>query len=112
MVASTNTEAKAFYRIGVPGVPWGDAECAEWKKQTQQQRSYQDDVLSVIEHLKTSFDVEQYGALPHDSERYPLYVVKTRKWKSDNPYVLVLEVFMGTKRRVLWDHCCFCRQKP
>ena len=88
-MAETTTEKKAFYRIGVPGVAWGDAECNEWKSQTKCQRSYKDDVLSVIESLKTTFDVEQYGSLPHDPERYPLYVVKTRNWKSDNNFVLV-----------------------
>lgn len=89
IMAASSTETKAFYRIGVPGVPWGDAECAEWKTQTKRQRSYKDDVLSAIEALKESFDVEQYGALPHDPERYPLYIVKTRNWKSENPFVLI-----------------------
>jgi len=33
--------------------------------------------------------VEQYGALSHDPQRYPLFAVKTRKWSADKPCVLI-----------------------
>ena len=35
-------------------------------------------VLSKLDALKADFDVEQYGALSKDAERYPLFCVKSR----------------------------------
>lgn len=37
--------------------------------QTEVKRSYKDEVLSKLEPLKETFDVEQYGALSVDKER-------------------------------------------
>jgi predicted DNA-binding transcriptional regulator AlpA len=52
----------APYPIGTPGHPWGDAEVATWLSQQTVQRSYAADVLSVIETLRSRFDVSEYGA--------------------------------------------------
>jgi len=98
-MASLSAEAAAptaSYRIGTPGKPWGEAEKDQWRTQTQVQRSYRDEVVSKLETLKSDknsvFEVEQYGALPYDEERYPLFVVKTKGWqesKNKKPTVLV-----------------------
>jgi hypothetical protein len=82
-------DVKKRYSIGTPGQPWGDAEKAEWLASISGNRSYKDEVVAKIDELKDRFDVEQYGALPMDKERYPLYAVKTRQWDSGKPYVLV-----------------------
>jgi hypothetical protein len=77
------------YPIGVPGQAWRESEKAEWLKLQKIQRLYQDEVLAKLEPLKQRFDVEQYGALSCDPDRYPLFVAKTRKWDAGKPTALV-----------------------
>ena len=75
--------------IGTPGVKWGDAEKATWLSQQSVKRSYQEEVLSKLEPLKKLFDVEQYGSLSQDVDRYPLFAVKTKNWSAEKRTVLV-----------------------
>jgi hypothetical protein len=82
-------QSAAFYRIGTAGKPWSEVECAEWKDQTEKQRSYKEQVLDKLDVLKETMIVEQYGALPHDPDRYPLYAVKPGEWQPGKPHVLV-----------------------
>ena len=64
------------YSIGTPGKPWGDEEKAQWKAQQHIQRSYNDEVLSKFENIvPEGFKLTQYGALPYDEARYPLYAI-------------------------------------
>lgn len=81
--------APAPYPIGTPGAPWGDAERAEWLFRQTRQRSYESDVLSMIERLRPRFDVEQYGHLLYGSESYPLMAIRSRNWRDDLPVVLI-----------------------
>ncbi|WP_417513004.1 M14 family metallocarboxypeptidase [Marinobacter sp.] len=81
--------APAFYPIGTPGIPWGDAERAEWLSRQSHQRSYESEVLSVIENLRSRFDVEEYGHLDYGSEGYPLMAIRSRDWRDDLPVVLI-----------------------
>ncbi|MDN6320608.1 MAG: M14 family metallocarboxypeptidase [Marinobacter sp.] len=81
--------APAFYSIGSPGTPWGDVERAEWLSQQSRQRSYESEVLSVIERLRPRFDVEQYGCLDYGSDSYPLMAIRSRDWRDDLPVVLI-----------------------
>jgi len=80
-----------FYPIGTPGKPWGDEERAQWfARAGVVKRSYAEDVVAKLEPLKSYFDVEQYGALSLDPDRYPLYVIKTRGWDAaTKPCVLI-----------------------
>jgi len=39
--------------------------------------------------MKGDFDVEQYGALSVDKERYPLFCLKTKNWDAKKMNVLV-----------------------
>jgi len=64
-------------------------EKAEWFASRSVKRSYKDEVLVKILELNKRFMVEQYGALPLDKERYPLFAVRTQHWDSSKPYVLV-----------------------
>ena len=52
-------------------------------------RSYKEEVLDKISLLKDDFDIEQYGELSVDKERYPLMSVKTRNWDQNKPNILV-----------------------
>jgi len=77
------------YPIGTPGVPWGDAERAEWLSRQVRRRSYRDDVVSVIERLSTRFDVQEYGRLDYPPDQYRLFALRSRNWRDDLPVALV-----------------------
>jgi hypothetical protein len=79
----------AHYPIGTPGQPWGDADKATWLARQTRKRSYATDVLSVIDTLRSRFDVEQYGRLDYEPDSYPLIAIKSRHWHDDLPCVLV-----------------------
>jgi len=80
---------QATYPIGTPGTPWGPAEVSEWLSQQTRQRSYETDVLSKIEALRSRFDVVQYGSLNYHPDSYPLMAIKSRQWRDELPIVLV-----------------------
>jgi hypothetical protein len=77
------------YPIGTPGQPWGAAEVAEWLSRQTRQRSYEADVLRVIETLRSRFDVSEYGRLDYASGSYPLFAIKSRHWRDELPCMLV-----------------------
>lgn len=79
----------AFYPIGTPGQPWGDAERATWLSRQRVQRSYATDVVSQIQQLRERFDVVQYGQLEYGADRYPLFAIKSCNWNDALPLVLV-----------------------
>ena len=77
------------YPIGNPGEKWGKVEKAVWLGQQTVKRSYSEEILAKLEQLKEHFVIEQYGALSHSPDRYPLYAVKTRYWDRNKPNVLL-----------------------
>ncbi|HEY1075098.1 MAG TPA: M14 family metallocarboxypeptidase [Fontimonas sp.] len=77
------------YPIGRPGTPWGVAEKTAWLKAQRRQRSYQVDVLTRIDALRAQFDVQEYGQLDFDPQRYPLFALRSRAWQDDLPIMLV-----------------------
>ncbi|MGO1001993.1 M14 family metallopeptidase [Lysobacter sp. CA196] len=81
--------APAFYPIGTPGQPWGAAEIAEWRSSQVRHRSYQADVVSAIERLRSRFDVVEYGRLDYAPDSYPLFAIKSRDWQDGLPCMLV-----------------------
>jgi len=75
---------------------WGPTEVeAWWAKQDTNKRSYQKDVVARLKNPRKfpsdKFDLQQYGALSADPERYPLYRVTTKKenWNPNNPTILI-----------------------
>ena len=78
-----------FYAIGNPGQAWGAAELAQWRARQLRQRSYAEDVLAEVERLRPRFDVATYGEVAYGDERFPLMAVRSCKWQSDLPSVLV-----------------------
>jgi hypothetical protein len=87
--ASDAMTNQAPYPIGTPGVPWGPAEVAAWLSRQARQRSYEADVLAVIDRLRSRLDVEQYGSLDYPPDSYPLFAIRNRNWRDDLPCVLV-----------------------
>lgn len=79
------------YPVGKPGTPWGAEERAAWLARQVNQRSYSDEVLQKIDVLRSRglFEVEQYGSLSVDRDRYPLFVFKTPNWDASKPACLV-----------------------
>ncbi|MGV8932195.1 MAG: M14 family metallopeptidase [Luteimonas sp.] len=79
----------AHYPIGTPGRPWGDAEVSAWRARQTRQRSHEADVSSMIERLRSRFDVVQYGTLDDPPDSYPLLAIKSRDWDDALPCMLV-----------------------
>jgi hypothetical protein len=79
----------ALFPIGTPGVPWGEAEVAAWLSRQTVKRSYEMDVLRVIDILRSRYDVVKYGHLDHDPDKYPLFAIKSRGWRDSLPCALV-----------------------
>ncbi len=79
----------APYPIGTPGQPWGDAERAEWLSRQTRHRSYADDVLDMVNRLRSRFDVSQYGELDYAPQTFPLFAIRNRDWNDALPVMLV-----------------------
>ncbi len=77
------------YPIGTPGQKWGEEERLAWREQTTIKREYQQEVIPKILALKDRFDVDQYGALSYNVERFPLFCIKSKNWSDSKPTVLV-----------------------
>jgi hypothetical protein len=83
------TAAPAPYPIGTPGVPWGEAERAEWLSRRVRYRSHGDDVVKTIERLSQRFDVAEYGQISYPPDHYRLFAVRSRNWRDELPTALV-----------------------
>ena len=79
----------SIYLIGTEGEPWAEKEKTLWFEQQGIKRSYQDEVLLKLEAIKSLFDMVQYGSLPIDEVRYPLYALQSQNWQAKNKTILV-----------------------
>ena len=70
-------------------IPWGDVEKENWFKEQVIKRSYLEEVVTKIKSLEDRFDVSQYGALPYDEEKYPLYLIKSKNFSPVKRTILV-----------------------
>jgi hypothetical protein len=77
------------YPIGTPGIPWGKSEVATWLSRQTVKRSYETDVLRVVDTLRSRYDVVQYGSLEYHPHSYPLFAIKSPDWRASLPCVLV-----------------------
>lgn len=78
------------YSIGTPGKPWGAEEKAQWYDQQSVKRSVKEEVFDKLTHIiSDGFRLQQYGALPYDEERYPLYAVVPNSFDESKPSALV-----------------------
>jgi hypothetical protein len=85
MIAAT----LAPYPIGTPGNSWGKPEVATWRSLQTVKRSYETDVLRVVDTLRSRYDVVQYGCLEYHPLTYPLFAIKSPAWRDSLPCVLV-----------------------
>ncbi len=77
------------HRIGAPGQPWGPTEVAQWRTQQVRQRSYADDVLAPINHLRSQWTVLPYGDVVQGAEHFALRALRSPGWQPGLPSVLV-----------------------
>jgi len=81
------------YPIGKPGTPWDAADKALWLSRQQVQRSYAAEVVAPLQtHLPAQAELFQYGVLDYTRfglGRYPLYAVRSRRWETGHPVVVV-----------------------
>ncbi|MBS0514003.1 MAG: M14 family metallocarboxypeptidase [Proteobacteria bacterium] len=80
---------QAYCSIGTPGVPWGSAEKTIWLSNQTRKRSYETDVLGVIERLRGRFDVVGYGRIEYGPENFALFAIRSRNWNDALPAALV-----------------------
>ena len=70
-------------------MPWTKEQQDLWFAKQSVKRSYKEEVLDKIEAMKGDFDVEQYGALSIDKDKYPLLCLKTKNWDANKMNVLI-----------------------
>ncbi len=78
-----------FYPIGTPGQPWTASDKAAWFESREIRRSYRDEVLDPLDRLGPDFEVEQYGALSLDPDRYPLFAITPAHVVPGAPWALI-----------------------
>ncbi|WP_218938208.1 M14 family metallopeptidase [Parashewanella tropica] len=78
-----------FYPIGTPNKPWQQKEKEFWLAQAEVKREYKTQVIYKLEALSDFFKVSQYGNLPINPHRYPLYALTSKNWQDDKPTVLI-----------------------
>lgn len=88
-IASNAMTSPTTYPIGIPGQRWGAEEIATWRSRQSRHRRYEQDVLAVVDRLRTRFDVLQYGVLDYSVDSYPLLAIRSREWRDDLPCALV-----------------------
>lgn len=88
-ITSDVTSTPRSHPIGTPGVAWSTAEKLVWRWRQKHQRSYEADVLSVVEQLRSHCVVVQYGQLDYGLHPYPLYALKSPRWSEELPVALV-----------------------
>lgn len=82
-------DTTTHYPVGQPGIPWGETEKKLWFASQVIKRSYQQEVLAKLKEVNAHFTVKQYGALPYDEQRYPLFIATSVNLDKDKPTILV-----------------------
>lgn len=77
------------YPIGTPGEKWNNNNKIQWLEAQKIKRSYQQDVVTLIDELKSTLEVEQYGELNYAAGSYPLYALKTVNFDTNKATVLI-----------------------
>lgn len=77
------------YPIGTPGKQWNHEDKAHWLACQSIKRSYQQEVVTLIDELKNTLEVQQYGELNYATGSYPLYALKTTDFDTNKATVLI-----------------------
>lgn len=91
-------QSSTQYAIGQLGMPWGDAEKAQWLAQQLRQRSYQEDVVQPLQRmllqptLSAAAELLQYGELDYQllgHGHYSLWAVRSKHWQAGRATALI-----------------------
>ena len=88
LLAMAAAVAARAYHIGAPGSKWGPSELTAWRAERIKSRSYDDDVVKVLDSLRDEYDVIEYGTLTYDGVSHKLYAARSKDW-NNRPKVLV-----------------------
>ena len=77
------------YPIGRASFPWNEEEKRQWFQAQHVKRSYAAEVLNKYANVSTHFTKHQYGAIPIDANRYPLFAFTNAQFNAKNPSVLI-----------------------
>jgi hypothetical protein len=77
------------YPIGTPGEKWNNNNKIQWLEAQKIKRSYQQEVVTLIDELKSTLEVQQYGELNYAAGSYPLYALKTANFDANKATVLI-----------------------
>ncbi|NVK58335.1 MAG: M14 family metallocarboxypeptidase [Alteromonadaceae bacterium] len=99
-----------MYPLGTPGVPWGEHEKLTWCNQQSVKRSYQHEVVEQLKDVPDSLTQIQYGALPYDADRYPLYALVSSIPQDEAPWVLITGGVHGYETSGVQGALLFARQ--
>lgn len=69
--------------------PWGKKEKEFWFSEQSIQRSYSEEVEKKILALSGLYDVEKYGALSIDPNKYSLYLIRSKHFDANKKTVLI-----------------------
>lgn len=75
--------------IGVAGQVWGEYERRQWRALQTQRRSYQADVVALIEALRDRFERISYGEITYADDVYQLHALRSPVIRPSLPNVLV-----------------------
>lgn len=86
--AALRAQVQWPYPVGKPHTPWNDDDRQAWLARVTKdgpRRSYETNVVDRLkkvvqssEFFREHFELVQYGALSHNTARYPLFAVKSR----------------------------------
>lgn len=91
---------------------WGQAEKEKWFSEQKIQRSYLDDVVPKIHALNGKFEVSRYGSLPINPAKYPLYLLRSRHFRTDKKTILVTGGVHGYETSGVHGALAFMAQIP
>ncbi|WP_213608562.1 M14 family metallocarboxypeptidase [Pseudoalteromonas sp.] len=77
------------YPIGTAGEKWNNNNKTQWLEAQKIKRSYQQEVVTLIDELKSTLEVQRYGELGYATGSYPLYALKTANFAPSKATVLI-----------------------
>lgn len=68
---------------------WSNEDYKAWRAKHAIKRSYESEVVSKIESLKSEFNISKYGELNYPEGNYPLYNLKSKIFSKEKPNILI-----------------------
>lgn len=77
--------------MNLPGklIPWTQSDKDNWLKEQTVKRSYQNEVVSKIRDLQSTFETIQYGALTVGHGLYPVFLIRSKTIASTKKTILI-----------------------